>query len=265
MKLIQELSKLTEAPSLKDMSDDDLIDMHGDLSNSHGDEDSIQQIEAELRKRGITQNGRADPEAIAELEDMNLGELVDKFMDKSNHHHTEGRRGLETLASICNAIGYKDPNGYGQINRSTSLGDIFTFFEDNSGAIEAVIEWVKDRGANEWEDSLRERIIDEISESVTVTEGKVVTDPWAAEMKKALSLRLPSFISADDGHWVAKDKAKDAIEALYAAGFKKDSKSSTKDWVVINSKVAGKGMTFDFDDPDEKNKVGIRFFDDSKK
>lgn len=71
-------------------------------------------------------------------------ELVDKFFEQERIHSFEGRRGVEALCKLARGLGYKDEMYFGQLNSSCSIGDLIQFLEDNSGAVAAVIDWVRD-------------------------------------------------------------------------------------------------------------------------
>lgn len=87
--------------------------------------------------------------------------LVQKFLDQNKIHSLEGRRGVEGLAKLVNALNYRDDiNRYGQMAGGACLGDIFIFLEDNSGAIEALVEWIQSRRPNgQWVEAL-ESVVD---------------------------------------------------------------------------------------------------------
>lgn len=90
------------------------------------------------------------------MDNLDICEAVDRFLEQENIYSTEGARGVRNLAKLVNALGYSDFNRYGQQPGGYALGDIFTFLEDNSGAIEALIEWIKTRrNPSEWLDSIR--------------------------------------------------------------------------------------------------------------
>ena len=98
-----------------------------------------------------------------------LSELVEQYMDENKLYRTEGRQGVENLCLLVRALGYKDPQYFGQFVRNTMpgsacLGDLFEFLEDNPGAITAMIEWISDSKVKEWEDSLREQLSEEEEE-----------------------------------------------------------------------------------------------------
>jgi hypothetical protein len=89
---------------------------------------------------------------------MDLDEALDQFIDENRLYRMEGRQGVENFAKICRVLGYKDFSSYGQMAGGACLGDILTFLEDNSGALEAILEWIKERNTPEWLDSVKECI-----------------------------------------------------------------------------------------------------------
>lgn len=89
---------------------------------------------------------------------MKFETKVDKYIDKFNLHHTEGTPGVHNLAVICEAIGYKDPQYFGQF-KGGSLGCLINFLEDNAGCIETIIDWIKENDYGEWEECLDEHLI----------------------------------------------------------------------------------------------------------
>lgn len=88
-----------------------------------------------------------------------MSDVASRFYEQENLYGNEGRRGLENLALLCKRLGYDDINCYGQFVRDThcgQLGDIFDFFEDNSGAIEAVLNWIDEQNIPEWNEIVPE-------------------------------------------------------------------------------------------------------------
>lgn len=81
--------------------------------------------------------------------DIDTQEAIDKFMDQNQIHRFEGRTGVTNLCRIIRALGYRDPNYFGQLSSDASIGDLICFLEDNPGAIEAIIEWVSDVNSEE--------------------------------------------------------------------------------------------------------------------
>jgi len=90
-----------------------------------------------------------------------VAELLDAYMAQENMHHMEGRRGVEHLCQIAGAMGYKDPQHWGQLSRKATVGDLLAMLEDNSGMIEAMVEWIRSRNFSEFRERLEEVVADE--------------------------------------------------------------------------------------------------------
>lgn len=75
---------------------------------------------------------------------MEYKELMEK--------HNEGQRGVENLARLCRVLGYRDPTYFGQFDHDGSYGDLINFLEDNSGAVEAIKEFIQDHYGQEFEE-----------------------------------------------------------------------------------------------------------------
>lgn len=86
-----------------------------------------------------------------------LGEAIEKFHEQEHLNSYEGRRGVMTLARTVRALGYKDFQNFGNLGSNSNgacVGDLIEFFEDNSGAIQAVIEWIQNQRSTEWHESV---------------------------------------------------------------------------------------------------------------
>lgn len=60
------------------------------------------------------------------------------------------RRTVNGLCGLARKLDYKDPLYQLTNSDGTCVGDLLIFFEDNPGAVEAVIEWAADTfGADE--------------------------------------------------------------------------------------------------------------------
>ena len=92
---------------------------------------------------------------------MSLQEKIEALMDQEQMHTFEGRRGVANLCKLVRALGYKDPNYGGQLESGAYLNDLLLFLEDNSGAIEAIVEWVGKRKSHEWNDSISALLIND--------------------------------------------------------------------------------------------------------
>lgn len=83
--------------------------------------------------------------------DHDLGELIDQYIDQERLYSWESTRGVRNLQKLVRIL---DPH----------YRDIDTFLEDNSGAIEAIVEWIKDRNVPEWAENVKEELHEDDSE-----------------------------------------------------------------------------------------------------
>lgn len=90
---------------------------------------------------------------VESTDDADFSDLLQTFMDQNDITNLEGSGGVKALGKICSAL------GYGAAYNS-SLNNIQDFFEDNSDAITAVVEWIIDQGErnSDWADSIRDKI-----------------------------------------------------------------------------------------------------------
>lgn len=72
----------------------------------------------------------------------NLQAEIDNWIDANNAFSFEGQRGVLNLEKLVRDL---DPSNYGSLRE---------FFMDNSGAVEAVIQWIASRNSPEWKESL---------------------------------------------------------------------------------------------------------------
>ena len=84
-------------------------------------------------------------------DDHDLGELIDKYIDQESLYSWESTRGVRNLQKLVKIL---DPH----------YRDIDTFLEDNSGAIEAIVEWIKDRNVSEWAENVKAELHEDDSE-----------------------------------------------------------------------------------------------------
>lgn len=73
---------------------------------------------------------------------------LDAFTTQENMYHFEGESGVRKLTKVVEALGYKD--------RYT--GSLEAFLADNSGALEALLEWIGNQRSTEWVDSIKEHL-----------------------------------------------------------------------------------------------------------
>lgn len=78
----------------------------------------------------------------ANIDEMDMDEALSAFIDQEGLYRIEGRQGVENLCTIARALGYKDPQYFGQLSAKACLGDLICFLEDNPGAIEAMLVWI---------------------------------------------------------------------------------------------------------------------------
>ena len=69
------------------------------------------------------------------VEDMDLDTLIDNWMDKEKAYRMEGPAGYRNLSKLVRLLGYRE---------------MTDFLEDNSGAIESIVNWVREQNFPEW-------------------------------------------------------------------------------------------------------------------
>lgn len=87
-------------------------------------------------------------------------ELLAAYMDQEKMHNMEGRKGVQHLCQIAGALGYKDPMHFGQLTNKASVGDLLEMLQDNSGMIDAMIQWIQSprRNCPQFRDALEELV-----------------------------------------------------------------------------------------------------------
>ena len=109
------------------------------------------------------------------MSDRTVSELLDAYMAQEHMTRMEGRTGVENLCEIAAALGYKDLTRYGQLTRKAFLGDLVCMLEDNSGLIEAMVEWIGSRNFKEFREPL-EALVKVENAAVDQYEGGVCPD-----------------------------------------------------------------------------------------
>ena len=84
-------------------------------------------------------------------------EVVDAYLEAKEFWSFEGEHGIDKFATMCRDLG----NKYYQ---HSSREDIFAFFMNNSGAVDAMIEWIKDNTSDEEQALLAKKIPNEDEE-----------------------------------------------------------------------------------------------------
>lgn len=90
---------------------------------------------------------------------QDLDDMIDAYQLQENLHRTEGRQGVEHLCQLVGALGYKDPQYFGQMTSKASLGDLLLFLEDNPGSIVAIHEWIRRQRSPEFKEALAAHLL----------------------------------------------------------------------------------------------------------
>ena len=87
-------------------------------------------------------------------ENLDMAEIREKWEEQNKIHRYEGTTGVKNLEKLLGAIGYSEGNYLGRGN------ELINFLSDNSGAIEAILEWIDTAGEHvpEWKESLSEEL-----------------------------------------------------------------------------------------------------------
>ena len=97
-----------------------------------------------------------------------LDELLDKYMDENKLYRTEGRKGVENICQLARALGYRDPQYFGQLSSKAAIGDLVCMLEDNPGMLEAMFEWVRMAACPDFKAALEEEVGQEEDEEEEV-------------------------------------------------------------------------------------------------
>lgn len=85
---------------------------------------------------------------------MEQVDLFDTYLEQNRMWHFEGMRGVKNLNKIVQEV-----CGYGAHNTLES------FLEDNPGAMEAVVNWIREVNVLEWRQNLEELVEEELDET----------------------------------------------------------------------------------------------------
>jgi hypothetical protein len=78
-------------------------------------------------------------------------ELIERYQEVNKAWHFEGESGLGKFEKLLKVLGYRGHGfRYGSV--------IESFLADNSGAVEAIIEWIGQQNVDEWNESLEEEL-----------------------------------------------------------------------------------------------------------
>lgn len=106
---------------------------------------------------------------------QDIQELLDAYMAQEQMHSLEGRRGVWHICKIAEALGYHDSTYFGQLPNGASVGSLLAMLEDNSGLMEAMVEWIKTRNFSEFREPL-EALVEVEGAAVDQYEGGVCPD-----------------------------------------------------------------------------------------
>lgn len=78
-----------------------------------------------------------------------IDELFEDYIEEAFKYNWEGCTGVRKLEQVCTDLGYRDGHFIGG-------SSILNFLADNSGAIEGIIEFVRNhiKYADEWQENL---------------------------------------------------------------------------------------------------------------
>lgn len=68
-----------------------------------------------------------------------MEDMLDHYMDQESMTSLEGQRGVSNFTQIVKTLGY---------------ADLDSFLADNSGALEAMLEWIGKRNDPDWRDKM---------------------------------------------------------------------------------------------------------------
>lgn len=90
--------------------------------------------------------------------------LIDDFIFNQGAR-LEGRQGVLALCKVASVLGYKDPQRFGQLNSTDSIGQLINMLEDNPGMIEAMLNWIASDPINpDWLEAMKAAVPDQTDE-----------------------------------------------------------------------------------------------------
>lgn len=104
-----------------------------------------------------------DDEDTSHADNHDMSEIVDQWCDENKAYHFEGPRGVANLTKLVRAIGYNQ-SGHGH--------ELSEFFGDNSGAIQAMVDWMSNFPGHEWKEEFaahlhESKIVGDLVESLS--------------------------------------------------------------------------------------------------
>lgn len=72
-----------------------------------------------------------------------MSDLIEKYCDQEKMYHFEGGRGVNNFEKIIRVLGYRQMDD---------------FLEDNSGCLQAMVEWLGTQNNTEWVEAMQNEI-----------------------------------------------------------------------------------------------------------
>src|ERR1035437_1658541 len=100
------------------------------------------------------------PQKLTEAK-SDLYDLIEKYIDQEKMYSCEGGRGVNHFEKIIRILGYRDMDN---------------FLEDNSGCLQAMVDWLMEQNVEEWVEAMKAELPAEgdeakVNESLDISEG----------------------------------------------------------------------------------------------
>lgn len=86
---------------------------------------------------------------------------LDNLLNQEKLHRFEGESGVRNLAILCRNLGYYDKNYFGQFSHKASYGDLILFLEDNPGAVECLLDFIRENEDSFFNESFEDQNTEE--------------------------------------------------------------------------------------------------------
>lgn len=83
------------------------------------------------------------PELTEARREGDMSDLIEKYCDQEKMYHFEGGRGVNNFEKIIRVLGYRQMDD---------------FLEDNSGCLQAMVEWLGTQNNTEWVEAMQNEI-----------------------------------------------------------------------------------------------------------
>ena len=85
----------------------------------------------------ISNNDELKENKDEDVDEMSFDELIDEYMDREGMHHMDSLRATRKFPLMLQVL-------------NDDYTDFDSFFLDNPGALESLVEWIKDQNISEW-------------------------------------------------------------------------------------------------------------------